>query len=188
MTTQIPDRLLYNGETYYLNEELLERYFRTFPEKKPEIEISMTALWRGYVATFEIKDGELFVAEMNVMADMDWGKDSILDLVFPGTKKFEWFSGLIRIDDHRGAFDAEGQGMTFEFLEIRDGNLLQKRVMDYDQLQQFKSDQFEYFKMTEAYEKVFAMWKQNNPGISDERVDELIAENIIFYTREVYAE
>ncbi len=69
MTTQIRDSLLYEGKTYPLNEIILERYFDAFPMQKPEIEISTSALWRGYIATFEIEDEQLFIKEVEVMAD-----------------------------------------------------------------------------------------------------------------------
>lgn len=187
MTTQIPDKLIYNGETYSLGAELLEPYFKEYPHLKPEAEIFSTDLWRGYIATFEIKGGELFVAEMEMPTDLDWGRKSILTDVFPGSQKFVWYTGLIRIDEG-GRFYQEKREAVFEFLEIRAGNLIQKWVMNYDQLQQFKSDQFEYFKMTPAYEKVLALWDKRKKEMTEAEIDKRIEESILLYTREVYVE
>ncbi len=100
MTRQIRDRLIYNENEYGLNVELLERYFREFPNKKPESELKETALWRGYIATFEIKDQQLYVREIEIFKNADLNAKVVKDL-FPNNKKFDWFSGLIRIDDFR---------------------------------------------------------------------------------------
>ena len=51
MTTQIKDTLLYNDKVYYLNDYILEKYFREFPNLKPEFDGFDTAMWRGYVAS-----------------------------------------------------------------------------------------------------------------------------------------
>ena len=188
MTTQITDKLIYQNKEYYLNDELLEKYFRAFPEKKPETDNMCTALWRGYIATFEIRDNEFFVKEMEVLTDVDFGTASILDKIFPDTKKFEWYSGLIRIDSFRGRFDSEPEDGVFEFLEIRNGDLIQKRVMNFEELQVFKKEQYIYFMMTDDKLPVYQLFKSNNEGITEERINKIIKEYILRYTREVYVD
>ena len=58
-TEQYSDILIYKGEEYILPVYYLEKYFEKYPDKKPNGIIS-TALWRGYVAVFEIKENQLF--------------------------------------------------------------------------------------------------------------------------------
>ena len=72
MTRQITDKLIFENKEYYLNVELIELFFREFPEKRPEFEVQCTALWRGYVATFEIKNNELLIKEINWLTDIDF--------------------------------------------------------------------------------------------------------------------
>ena len=169
MTYQIRDTLIYEGQTYALNQELLEGYFAAYPEKRPEIEVVCTALWRGYQATFEIRDQQLFVKDLDgFMTQPDAG--AFTQPLFPNQNKFEWYSGWIRIDNYRGDWDEEYEGATFEYLEIYKGNFIQKRTMDFEALQTFKALQFEYFKTTPAYERAFDLWRGNNPDLEDEKI------------------
>ncbi|GGG07386.1 hypothetical protein GCM10011344_04920 [Dokdonia pacifica] len=187
MTRQIRDRLIYSGEDYYLNEELLEGYFREHPEKKPESKVTCTALWRGYIATFEIKDDQLLVDKLEMFEDTKLNLKIIKEL-FPNNNKFEWYSGLIRIDDYRGEWDEEPKDGKFEFLEINNGDFIQKREMNFDDLQSFKKEQYEYFILSEDVNPIYKLFKKNNEGITEDRINEIISKNILIYTREVYVD
>lgn len=189
MTRQIADILLIENKEYALNVELLESYFREFPEKKPEFEISCTALWRGYVAVFEIKNKELLIKDINWLTDIDFNTISLNNELFPNNK-FEWFSGLIRIDDFRGEFDEEPENGIFEYLEIANGNFIQKRVFDYPALQKFKKEQFAYFLLSDEVEVIYEFWRRNNENgiINKEKLNNLIFEKIMEYTRTVYVD
>ncbi|MDR0515679.1 MAG: hypothetical protein LBH25_01380 [Fibromonadaceae bacterium] len=52
-TAQEPDLLIHNGEKYDLTVNPMEPFFKENPEKRPPS--PNTALWRGYIATFEIR-------------------------------------------------------------------------------------------------------------------------------------
>ncbi len=57
-TAQFPDLLIYNGETLAIFSNPLESYFsEANPRPSNLFKFSCTACWRGYVATWEIKDG-----------------------------------------------------------------------------------------------------------------------------------
>lgn len=186
MTVQIRDRLIYSGENYYLNEELLEGYFEEYPEKRPESKVSCSALWRGYRATFEIKDEQLLVDKLEMFADIDPNLKITKEL-FPNNNKFEWYSGLIRIDEYRGEWDDENEDAIFEYLEIYKGDLIQKRTMDFEELQIFKEYQFEYFKITEEYNKAYSLWRNNNPKMDVNKIDKYIYEGLLQrYSREIF--
>ena len=188
MTQQIRDTLLFEGKQYYLNSEILEGYFREFPELQPETDVVCTALWRGYIARFEIRDDQLFIADLEIMAYDDLSTKSVLDEICPNNKKFEWYSGLIRIDEFRGEFDNEPLEGLFEFLEIKNGNFVQKRIMNHAQLERFKQEQFDYFMISDDYTAVYELWKTNNEGIAVETINNSIREEILRYTREVYVD
>jgi hypothetical protein len=186
MTRQIKDLLVYDGESYFLNQELLEPFFREYPEKKPVPEVICTALWKGYLATFEIRQGELFVQKIEIFKNTGLNTELVNDL-FPNNNKFEWFSGLIRIDGYRGEWDDEKEGSLFQYLEIYRGNLVRLRVMNFEELAIFKAYQFEYFKTTREYEKEYALWRNNNSGMKDAEIDEYIYDGLLrIYCREVF--
>jgi len=91
--------LIYNGKEYKLNNYYLEYFFEQNPDKKPEFKVQHTGLWRGYVATFEIENNQLFL--INVEIEDGEGQErvwkSVLNDIFPGKKKIsaDWFSGIL---------------------------------------------------------------------------------------------
>ena len=188
MTRQIPDILYYKKRKFYLNQELLEDYFRENPDVKPAIDVLSTALWRGYTAQFEIRNNELLIKEIDWLTGSNFEFTSKLSEVFSDGNKFSWYSGLIRIDDFRGEFDNEPQDGVFEFLEILEGNLIQKRAMNYKELQSFKEEQYEYFMVFDDPNRIYELFKKNNADITEERVNEIIRERILYYTRKVYVD
>ena len=148
-----------------------------------------SALWRGYVAIFEIKNNELLIKDINWLTDVDFNMKSLREEIFPNNK-FEWYSGLIRIDEFRGEFNKEPLNGIFKYLQIEDGNFIKKRIFNYDELQKFKKEQFEYFLISDDIEKVYDIWRKNNVNgtIDKERINEIIFTNIMRYTQKVYVE
>src|SRR5690242_1100248 len=68
-TGQEPDRLVYQGKVRDLFTNPLEDYYKSNPEKRPDFMvkplISDTGNWRGYVATWELSDGKLFLIKLD---------------------------------------------------------------------------------------------------------------------------
>jgi hypothetical protein len=62
-TAQIPDKILFNGDTCSLNSTPLESFFQNHPNLRPTEGIS-TACWRGYVGWYKIIDNTLVVFDM----------------------------------------------------------------------------------------------------------------------------
>ena len=58
-TEQFPDRMLYKGKEYVISPYPMESYFEKHPGKKPTGGIVSSALWRGYVATLELKGKDI---------------------------------------------------------------------------------------------------------------------------------
>ncbi|SFO07427.1 hypothetical protein SAMN05421741_11921 [Paenimyroides ummariense] len=178
MTRQADDILYIDNKKIYLNNFILEDYFDEFPEKRPVNNFVSTAMWRGYIAEFEIRDNQLFVLN----------RDYNLGDLFPNNGKYDWYSGLIRIDDFRDEFDLEPINGIFEYLEILDGNFIQRRIFTYEELQDFKKEQYEYFLLSEEIETVYEFWRKNNENgvVNKENLNTIIAENIMTLTKRVY--
>lgn len=186
MTQQIRDALLYKDKEYYLNNEILEYYFNEFPERKPENTGGFSACWRGYVAFFEIKNNELIIRKINCLFNQEREKykQKLKDL-FP-SKKYDWFSGLIRIDDFRGKYnDENNEEAIYELLEIREGNLIKHWKLNFEDFNEFKKTIFIDFKTTKEYEKLFLKWKNNNPGITEKEINEYIFKCLINKVRKI---
>jgi hypothetical protein len=66
-TAQAPDRLIYNGETYDLFSNPLESRYEK--ENRPSFWIApntrSSGNWRGYVATWEILNDQLYLVKIN---------------------------------------------------------------------------------------------------------------------------
>ena len=178
MTYQARDILHYNGQEYRLNQQLLEGYFEVYPEQRPKPKMVFSSLWRGYLATFEIKDNQLLVKDLGGFPLKSDG-GAIAKKLFPNQNRYEWFSGFIRIDDDRGDWDEERPEATFEYLEIYKGDLVQKRTMDFEALQAFKARQFEYFKTTPAYDRAYAFWQKSTPHATAEEIQDQIYELLL---------
>jgi hypothetical protein len=63
MTAQFPDRLTFEGRACSLLSNPLEAYFERHPPR-PLFVAESTANWRGYIASWEITDGRLFLTDL----------------------------------------------------------------------------------------------------------------------------
>lgn len=195
VTAQYPDKIIYEGTAYDLNSNPLEPYFDKHPEKKPPM--SSTALWRGYVAYFEIIDGELFVTDMKRPVgyeDEDGSYKqkwiSIYHTIFPPLEKvkIDWYSGIL-ILPHGKLIDYVHMGYASTYskywlLEIEKGNFNEARKYKYKQYVKFKQRQFEAFRKTDAYKKLYTELKETEgvDGNDDEFLRSFISNFVINYT------
>jgi hypothetical protein len=131
MTAQIPEKLLMNGKTLTLCSEPLHGYFALHGE--PDFVANCTALWRGYVGTWEIRDARLFL--IGIEAEYQDGTRASLSALFPGQSErifARWFSGTLRCP--RGGeleYVHMGYGSIHEedlLLQIEQGNLVTQEV------------------------------------------------------------
>ena len=166
-TAQYPDKIVYGGKEYSLHSNPLEEYFEKYPDKRPKGGLNSTALWRGYVATFEVQDGQLFLKDIEIefwdttskkKYDTKW--KSVIKEVFPNqlNLKIDWLTGLLVIPYGKLVnYVHMGYGSTYEnylLLEMDKGDLKKEKKFDYKEYETFKQRQFEAFKKTEEYKLV----------------------------------
>jgi len=94
MTDQIPNKIIYEGKECWLDSDsnLTQNYFTQYPDKRPKSEVRSTGLYRGYVETFEIKDGQLYLKDIEIdVWDAPLPK-SVINEVFPNHEfiKIDW--------------------------------------------------------------------------------------------------
>ena len=119
MTAQIAEVLIYEGESLSMCSNPLEEYFSR-GGIRPEFRSTSTALWRGYVGTWEVVDGRLYLIKLDGELEDDRGVD--LSLVFPEfpTRVFaHWYSGKIRIP----------QGKRIEYVHMGYGSTYEKDIL-----------------------------------------------------------
>ena len=145
-TPQAPDKLIYKGRTYHLFANPLESFYKE-KESRPIFRIAPNAWssgnWRGYVATWEVKDGHLYLTEID-----SWvcGEDSPenckkadLKELFgeryrDGRVKADWFSGELRMPEgevlryvHMGYVSLYERDFI---LNVESGKITGERVVD----------------------------------------------------------
>lgn len=97
MTAQIAEKLIWNGETHTLCSQPLDDYLALLDEP-PRFEAPSSALWRGYLGTWEIAGERLYLVALS--GYLAGGDAATLELVFPdcsGRVFAHWFSGTLRI-------------------------------------------------------------------------------------------
>jgi len=169
-TNQFPDILIYNGKEYtlpvYFYETYLEKYFEKHPDKRPNGIIS-SALWRGYVATYEVRDNKFLLKDIEIEVWKDstntsnglvW--KSVIFEVFPDTNhlKMDWVTELLvapygeLIDST--VFDYKSAYSNYLLFEIDKGDIIHIENFNSKQFENFKSKQFQIFKETSEYKRL----------------------------------
>jgi hypothetical protein len=115
MTAQIAENLLYQGESVAMCTEPLEKYFIlscTFPK----FESNCSALWRGYVGSWEIVNDRLYLIGLDgTLEDGTNVSVSTLFPDFPDRVFAHWYSGTIRIPQGKQLrYVHMGYASTFE--------------------------------------------------------------------------
>lgn len=121
-TEQIPDKLIYEGQTHCLFATPLEWAF-TPENPKPDFDgLLSTACHRGYVATWEIKDGVLLLTRVTYVGSGP-AKDLPMEHYLPQRAKekpkapihADWFSGVVRVGQGDWLSGVREEGRFFEF-------------------------------------------------------------------------
>jgi hypothetical protein len=197
-TAQYSDIIIYNGTKYPLNVNPLEPYFEKNPEKRPEGGVGSTALWRGYVATFEISNNKLILKDMEIEIftgdkghyKTEW-KSIFQEFVLDNNiSEINWFTGLLVIPNGELInYIHMGYASTYEnyiLLEIRNGNFFKERRMNHIEYTKYKNKQFEQYKKTENYrEKIKESLKE---GYSAEFAEDFLKIFEIDYTTRILDE
>ena len=131
MTAQIAERLHYQGEDVAMCTNPLSDYF-AMGGFNPRFESNCTALWRGYVASWEIVDDRLYL--VGLTGTLEDGTDATLATIFPEfpDRVFaHWYSGTIRSPQGKLLeYVHMGYGSTYErdlFLDVERGVVVTTR-------------------------------------------------------------
>ncbi len=137
-TAQIGDRLLYKNETVWIFSNPLESYFS---EKNPRpnhlFTFQCTACWRGYVATWKIEDGYLYLAKVVEGTCGADAREIPMSEIFPqqtAPVKALWFTGTLRVPQGEPLrYVHMGYGSVYEkelMISIKEGKVLSELTVD----------------------------------------------------------
>ena len=196
-TAQSPDKLLYNGKEYKLHTNPMESYFEKYPEKRPKSKMWSSALERGYVATFEIIDNQLYLKDIEIQTfkpfkrhrfEYEW--KSVKNKVFPNQKliKIDWVTGLLIIPYGEIVDYVHLEyGSIYEhyiILEIENGSLKKEKQLEYQEFVEFREKQFQIYKETEEYKKSKQELKEMTEW-DDEFIDYVLQSYISTYIKNI---
>lgn len=195
ITAQYPDKITFKGVEYNLNSNPMELYFEKFPDKRPKSEIMSTALWRGYVAYFKIIDKQLFLTDIKIEVpdknsndDFDTVRVSAFKQVFPKRKKvkIDWYTGILILPHGKMVeYVHMGYASTYSkylLLEVDKGNFNEARKYKNKKFLKFKKRQFETFKKTKEYKKLYLELKESKDANDDDSIKSFISHFVINYT------
>lgn len=195
-TAQAPDKIWYEGKLYDMQTNPMEPYFEKNPGKKPKSEMISSGLWRGYIATFEIVDGGLYLRDIEVLDPnpekvFDRRFKSVIDEVVPKGQrlKIDWFDGLLVLPHGKPvSYVHMGYGSTFEnyiLLEIAAGDFKRSKSFDNKQYEAFKDRQFAEFKKTDDYKKLIKDMKKDAADWDEKMTESFIRSFVTNYTGKI---
>jgi hypothetical protein len=130
-TTQFSDILYLNGQKHSLDSLPLEQYYHP-GNPRPKFRAPNTATWRGYIATWEIEQGVLYLKA--ILAWTDQGEVG-LEALCPGKKgpvAATWFTGKLRVPQGKILKPAVPHPIYAKYLMItvEKGRLVSQEVVD----------------------------------------------------------
>lgn len=144
MAAQLPDIIFIQGEQMELYSNPLEQYWVSHPGKRPKFQPAIICK-RGYVATWEIRDKQLFLTHIEAHVEKSyflfWRRIApfalreIFKNVGPQGIVAEWFSGKIRIPQgRRTLYVHHAYDSRFEremIITLDHGRVVKTVVLDY---------------------------------------------------------
>lgn len=155
MTRQIKDILIINNKEYPINDNLLNYFFELNPHLFIKRKYIVTCLWRGYIATFELKNKSLFLNKIELLMGSDYQFEEIN--IYEKDKIFKFFTGFIQTES--------------KYLYFEEG-ILKKEFYNNDDLSKFVNELIEKYSNSKAYLKIKNELQKIE--ISDKEIDQIL--------------
>ena len=137
-TAQYPDNLIYEGKTVGIYSNPLEQYFsKDHPRPMKLFDANCSAIWRGYVATWQIEKDKLYLVRIVEGTCENDAPKIPLSKIFPGKKApifAGWFSGtLVAPQGKELRYVHMGYQTVYEkelHISVKDGIVQGKKTID----------------------------------------------------------
>ncbi len=180
-TAQWPDVIHIDGEKHSLNVNPLRELLTQKNWQRPENAMVSSANWRGYIATWEIRDGQLVLVDATIRimktSHRDYDEHSIVPELFPsaaGAVRADWFSGALIIPQgelvhyvHLG-YDSLYQG--YQVIRIDVGQVIEHLQLSSEEFVAYKDRKFEEFITTAEFRKAFQGLRDQDDPMPDEEI------------------
>lgn len=172
-TAQAPEVLKFEGNTYSINTNPLEPWLAAHPRALPKSEVISSGLWRGYIGTWAIRDGTLFLEDVRILTSDDRDR-SVMKEMFPGgaPQPAAWFTGNLIVPTGKLVkYVHMGYGSTYAsymIATVSKGTVRQIRTMNANEFEAFRRAQFEAFKKTPEYRKHLETVRKGESKTSDD--------------------
>lgn len=161
-TAQIPDSIRIDGKDYALNTNPLSQNPKLVDWNPPTDATRSTANWRGYVASWEIRDGGLLLTDVKISTydevSKQYGVRSVsTDFVPAVPAPAEWYTGALIIPDgEMEEYVHMGYASTYShyrIYRIRAGRVLEALSLSRAEFEAYRARKFAEFQKTEEYRK-----------------------------------
>ena len=162
-TAQAPDAIEINDVKYRLNTNPLKKYLIKINWEIPERASISSANWRGYLASWKIKAGNLLLNDMTISVrskteEHSYDDVSILESIFPNKKEIiaDWYSGALIVPRGKMTnYVHMGYGSSYEkytVLRISQGVVKEHLDLVAAEFETYKKRKFQTFKETEKFQ------------------------------------
>lgn len=177
-TAQASDLLIVEGKEFALNTNPLESQLEKRKWKRPEEAVISSANWRGYIATWEIKDEKLFLKNATILVSDPKDEDeyvskSITQDLYPGASEVfaDWYTGALIVPDGKMTrYVHMGYGSSFDHYQVfrvQAGKVVEHLSMTGAEFDAYKEQKFAAFRKTDAYAKAVADFRKEAPDLDE---------------------
>ncbi len=132
-TSQFPDLIYLDGQKHSLFSNPLEQYYGP-GNPRPQFRAPNTATWRGYIATWEIDSGVLYLKAIRAWTNRG---EVGLETLFPGhlgRMPATWFSGKLRVPQGKIIKPGVGYRAVYEkdlMITVEQGRVVRQEIIDH---------------------------------------------------------
>jgi hypothetical protein len=160
-TAQAPDQIIIDGRTERLHTSPLSSYLEANPKALPEPTFISSGNWRGYIATWEVRESDLILKKIEIEDSVEPDEErkirDVLPTVFPGKSAVlaTWYSGVLVIPKGDQVHYVHlSYGSTYErytILVVKDGKITRRQDLQQEEFERYRERSFAEYKKTPEY-------------------------------------
>lgn len=190
-TAQFPEIIHIGGNEHALNTNPLAAHLEHTGWTPPADAVISSANWRGYIASWEVKNDQLFLIDVTIRlhgtARGDYVKKSIIEDLFPSVSDgviANWFSGALIVPQGEITHYVHmGYGSSYEsyqVLRIESGQVIEHLTLSDDEFDAYRDKKFKAFTSTDEFKESLDELREGASGMTEEQ--------LLDFMRSFYAE